>query len=358
MRFKRTDGRETNIEQSGLGGGRLRGRQDSGRMRLNAVVAAFVLVAGIALLYQAGRWLETRNAKPETRGDYTQRYAYGETIEVDGVAYRRKTNLTAILLMGIDRESGAVAGNGRNGGQADFLRLAVIDSDAGTVSQIGIDRDTMTPVTILGVMGNRSGVRTTQICLAHSFGDGGEQSCELTVEAVSNLLMGVQIDHYVAMNLDGISVLNDWAGGITVTLEDDFSALDPAMTAGKTLTLTGGQAEIYVRSRMSVGVGTNEARMVRQEQYVAKLFAQLDTQMRSDQSFSGTMFDTLSPYLTTSIGRGRLINVVWLAKDYARQEPLSISGEHRVGSDGFMQFYADEASLYETVLDLFYEEVK
>lgn len=47
-----------------------------------------------------------------------------------------------------------------------------------------------------------------------------------------------------------------------------------------------------------------------------------------------------------------------LAKDYARQETLSISGEHRVGSDGFMQFYADEASLYETVLNLFYEEVK
>lgn len=84
----------------------MRGRRDSGRMRLKAAVAAFVLVAGIALLYQAGRWLEMRNAKPETRGDYTQRYAYGETIEVDGVAYRRKANLTSILLMGIDQESG------------------------------------------------------------------------------------------------------------------------------------------------------------------------------------------------------------------------------------------------------------
>ena len=87
-----------------------------------------------------------------------------------------------------------------------------------------------------------------------------------------------------------------------------------------------------------MGVGTNEARMARQEQFVTKLFAQLDAQMRSDQNFSGTMFDTLSPYLTTSIGRGRLINAVWLAKDYARPEPLSITGTHRVGSDGFMQF--------------------
>ncbi len=32
------------------------------------------------------------------------------------------------------------------------------------------------------------------------------------------------------MSLDGISVLNDLAGGVTVRLEDDFSAADPAMT--------------------------------------------------------------------------------------------------------------------------------
>ena len=66
----------------------------------------------------------------------------------------------------------------------------------------------MTPITILGVLGNRSGVRTAQICLAHSFGDGGAQSCELMAEAVSNLLLGSQIDYYIAMSLDGISAVS------------------------------------------------------------------------------------------------------------------------------------------------------
>ncbi len=33
----------------------------------------------------------------------------------------------------------------------------------------------------------------------------------------------------MAMDMDGISVLNDSVGGVTVTLEDDFSSLDPAM---------------------------------------------------------------------------------------------------------------------------------
>ena len=336
----------------------MRNRRDSGHMRLKAVAVALSLAVLLVLLYQAGRWLETRNAKPETRGDYTQRYAYGETIEVDGVAYRRKANLTAILLMGIDRESGTAAGNGRNGGQADFLRLVVIDSDAGTVSQIGIDRDTMTPVTILGVLGNRSGVRTTQICLAHSFGDGGEQSCELTVEAVSNLLMDVQIDHYVAMNLDGISVLNDWAGGITVTLEDDFSALDPAMTAGKTLTLTGEQAEIYVRSRMSVGVGTNEARMKRQENYISQLTERLNDKFSEGEEEIGALYDALEPYLTTDMSRGRIINMLWDAREYTRTALLEPEGNHEIGSDGFMEFHADDDALKAMVLGLFYTEVQ
>lgn len=79
--------------------------------------------------------------------------------------------------------------------------------------------------------------------------------------------MGESIDFYVAMNMDGISELNDLAGGVTVTLEDDFSSIDPAMTKGTTLTLHGDQAETFVRSRMTVGDGTNASRMERQSVY-------------------------------------------------------------------------------------------
>ena len=130
------------------------------------------------------------------------------------------------------------------------------------------------------------------------------------------------------------------------------------MTKGTTLTLHGEQAEIYVRRRMDIGAGTNEVRMARQEQYVSNLLMQMDACMQNDQNFSGALFDALSSYLTTSMSRGRLINVAVMAKDYVRIEPMSISGEHKVGSDGFMQFYADDASLYQAVLALFYEEMK
>ena len=320
---------------------------------LMAIAAVVVLV----LFYKGGRWLETRNANPEARGDHLQRYDYEETITVDGVSYRQRRNVTSILIMGIDRDSDAVVTGYRNGGQADFIQLLVIDSKEKKITRIPIDRDTMTPITILGVLGNQSGVRMSQICLSHGFGDGKEQSCELTVDAVSNLLLGAPVDQYIAMNLDGISVLNDAVGGITVTLEDDFSALDEAMTPGTTLTLQGEQAEIFVRTRRNIGVGTNEARMARQQQYIAQLTAQLDEQLRADQSFIGMLYDELEPYLMTSLSRGTLINQAWTSRAYERTL-VELPGTHQVGSDGFMQFYADEAALQQTVLELFYQEVK
>lgn len=331
------------------------------RVQRRDLLKGLLLVLGLAVLlllaYQGGRWLETRNAKPEARGNHLQRYDYEVSIVVDGISYRRKKNVTTILVMGIDRDSDATVTGYRNGGQADFLQLLVIDAAEKKITRVQIDRDTMTPITILGVLGAQSGVRTAQVSLSHGFGDGKKQSCQLTVEAVSNLLLGAPVDEYMALNLDGISTLNDALGGVRVTLEDDFSALDPAMTPGTTLTLRGNQAEIFVRSRQNIGVGTNEARMARQQQYIAQLALQLDEKLQADQNFIGTLYDALMPYLITSLSRGTLINQAWTSRNYERTL-MKLEGTHQVGADGFMQFYADEAALQRIVLELFYQKVR
>ena len=80
------------------------------------------------------------------------------------------------------------------------------------------------------------------------------------------------------------------------------------MTKGTTLTLQGEQAETYVRSRRSVGVGTNEARMARQEAYIKQLSVQLDEKLQKDQNFAVDAYDALQPYLTTSMAKGQLVN--------------------------------------------------
>ena len=330
---------------------------DKRRGILKTVTAVLAVLVLLIMGYRAGRWLETRDAKPEPRGDAQARLSYEPTIEVDGVAYRQRKNVTAILFMGIDRGGDAPGSGYRNGGQADFLELVVVDDANKTLTRLQIDRDTMTPVTVLGVLGNRSSVRTLQISLSHGFGDGGAQSCELTVEAVSNLLMGAPIDEYVAMNMDGISVLNDAVGGVTVTLEDDFSALDASMTPGTTLTLRGEQAELFVRGRMSIGVGTNEARMARQQVYLSELAGLLREQIHADKAFVGQLYDALQPYMVTSMSRGLMINKAWGARDYT-STVVKLEGRHEVDTDGFMQFFADEQMLRKTVLELFYQKVE
>lgn len=323
-----------------------------------AVLILLMSITMIVLLYFGGRWLEKQLEKPETRGDYTQRYAYDGLLEYEGKTYRRRNDVVSILLMGIDNETETkIVQGSRNGGQADFLRLLVIDSGEKCISQIQIDRDTMTPITVLGVLGNQSGVRTAQISLSHGFGDGKEQSSMLTVGAVSNLLFGMPIDLYMSMNMDGISALNDMLGGVTVTLEDDFSALDAAMTQGSTVTLTGDQAEIYVRSRRNIGIGTNEQRMERQETYISKIVDLLDDRIAKDKEFIGTVYDGLLPYLTTNISRGRLINEVWAAREYERIAPVKPAGTHEVAADGFMQFHVDEEELQKMFIGLFYPEL-
>ena len=312
-----------------------------------------MLLAGV---YALALHLEDSQRKPEPTGDHNARHQYDTTVDYDGHTYRLKSNLTTILLMGIDNDtdSGLTVVN-RDGGQADFLRLIVIDKTAKTISQLAIDRDTMTPITILGVLGNRSGSRTMQICLSHAFGNGREQSCELTREAVENLLFGMRIDYYMSMNLNGVALINDALGGVTVTLEDDFP--DPAMKKGETITLQGRQAETFIRSRMSVGDGTNVGRMRRQQQFIAQATDLLVKQMKQDENYVGQMYDTLSPSMVNNISKSRLILEAYDAQDYARPSLFQIAGEHKISEDGFMQFFADETKLQETVLQIFYDQL-
>ena len=328
------------------------------RLRPRAFVPLAVGIVLICSIFFGVKWLENRERQPETRGDYHERQLVSEEIiEVQGEKYRKRSGVTTILLLGVDRDSNVENAGFRNGGQADFIRLVVFDSEEKTASQLAIDRDTMTPITILGVFGNRSGVRTVQICLAHYFGADRAQNAELTREAVSNLLLSTPIDFYASMNLDGISALNDFVGGVTVTLEDDFSHLDPVMTKGSTINLLGDQAELFVRSRRSVGVGTNESRMRRQQQYISTLSDKLQARMRKNQNEIGALYDALEPYLTTDMSRGRIINEVWAARDY-KTSFYELAGEHTIGSDGFVEFHADQNALEQMVLRLFYEKMK
>lgn len=305
----------------------------------------------VVLMLTQAAWAET------VVGDVDARLNQGQ-IEVNGVKYRPKRRLITVLLIGTDQEDVEQSFvDFRSGGQADFLVLLVMDENAETVTPIQINRDTMTRINTLNSFGQDTGLWTAQICLSHSFGDGREQSCGFTVDAVSRYMKDIRIDNFVSLSLDGITVFNDALGGVEVTLEDDFSAYDSTMTPGTTLVLQGKQAEYFVRMRYNVGEQSNVSRLARQKIYMERAKELLKQKSYADSQFFENFFSALNPYIITDMGRGRLINFADLLKRYEFLPMVEIAGESFKGANGLMEFHADEDSLQSVVLNAFYEKI-
>lgn len=334
-------------------GGKGSRRPDQTRVALLCGLALLALGAVIAGIYLVGRHIENSRYQ-ETRGVMSEGFGQMPTAVYQGKTYAMKPAVTTLLLIGTDKTEETQSFGFRKGGQADFLSLLVIDHNDKTVRQLQIDRDTMTDVVTLGVLGNEVGTRRMQICLSHSFGAQEAESSRYTVRAVQNLLQGFELGFYLSMDLRAIADLNDLLGGVTVTLEDDLSALDPAMTAGKTLRLTGAQAEAFVRARMTVGDGTNASRMRRQRAYMASAAQTLQTLVGQGAGDTGALCDQLLTVCHTDMPRGRLVNEVNLASQYDILPVQTLTGEYRIGEDGFMECHVSEETVLAWIMDALY----
>ena len=333
------------------------------RKRLSRTAIAAVLVctallyAGLLLGVQTiGNRLEQRDAV-ESIGSLEGRFASEAlTMQYGGRTWTyRGRELTNLLLIGVDWEESENTVSRRYAGQADFLFLITIDRENKIVSTLQLDRDTMADIRVYGPLGDYTGIQKMQICLSHAYGKSDAQNCENTVWAVSRLLGGIPIDGYITLDMSGITALNDALGGVTVTLKEDFSALDPEMTKGATLTLRGMQAEIFVRSRMDVGDGTNVSRMQRQHTFIRSAEELLVQRINEDMNYAGTLYDTLAGHMTTNIERGWLINKAYECRDYRRPETKMLAGGHCIGTDGFMEFHADEDALNALLTEMLFE---
>ena len=328
------------------------------KKRLIQIVACIVsLYCAILLVtHYIDRSLSAGN-DGERYGDLTGRFSAKYSIKYEGNVYEyREKQLVNILLLGIDARSDTQYSDGRYGSQADFVLLLCIDKQEKRITPIHIDRDTMTDVPIYGPFGDSAGSRVMQLCLAQAYGSDVAEGSKNTEKAVSDLFAGIPIDYYVAMYLDGVSTFNDALGGVTVTLEDDFSQLDPEMVKGRTIRLEGKQAEIFVRNRREVSDGTNAMRMRRQRQYMDEALPLFLERTSSDLDFIGNLYDSMSEELTTDMERGFLINEAYKYSRYTCGDILTLAGTHRIGEDGFVEFYPDRQSLNTFILETFFEQ--
>ena len=277
-----------------------------------------------------------------------------KTITRDGVDYFPRQDITVMLVMGID-EFGAVESSGEsyNSGAADMVTLLIFDEKNEQTRILCLNRDTMLNVSVLGINGQKAGTTFAQLAIAHTYGSGLEDSCENTRDTVSDFLYGINIDHYVSANMDAINLMNDAVGGVTVYVEDDFSAVDPTITKGE-VTLRGQQAINFVRTRKNLGDQLNISRMERHKTYASGFMEAFRDKMNEGEEFALTLYEEISPYIVTDCSVTVLTSMMERYADYEIVEIVSPTGRNLMG-EKYFEFHVDPEQLDELILRLFYE---
>ena len=277
-----------------------------------------------------------------------------DTVVYQGKKYRYNSDLELILFMGVDKsEPISLQNHAGAGGQADTLLLAVLDREQKKVQMVSVSRDTMTDVKIYDESGEYLATEHAQIALQYAYGISAKRSIQMTKEAVSNLLYEVPIRSYVSLNVEGIAPIVDAMGGVTLTIPEDYTMIDPAFTQGSVFTLNGAQAEAYVRYRDQAVTGSNTQRMERQNEFLLALFQQLNhAGLKSQEGFQ-RIFDSAGDYLETDLTAKEMQR---LSEYEFQTETITLPGEMQAGTE-HDEYVIDDEKLYDLVLKLFYKPI-
>ncbi len=320
------------------------------RTRTNIALVIIILILALVLMYSGLQILEATVFNKE---QVQETQAVSKTITRNGVDYFPKQDMTVVMVLGIDN-FGPVKDSGsyNNDGVADMAALLVFDESESSIRVLALNRDTMADVPVLGLGGKYAGTVKEQLGLAHTYGSGLEDSCENMKKPVSDFLYGLNIDYYVAMNMDAIALVNDAVGGVKVVVEDDFSAVDATLTKGEHV-LKGEQAVHFVRSRQSVGDNLNLSRMERQEAYMNGLMDAVKMKLDAESGVVATIYEQVSDYMVTDLSVNAVSGMLERYGDYSLVEIVSPEGENVLG-EKYYEYYVDEAKLDELILRLFY----
>ena len=205
--------------------------------------------------------------------------------------------------------------------------------------------------------GSYLGVENEQLCLAYAYGSNGKESCENVRRSVSRLLYGVEIGSYVAIDLEGVAVLNDAIGGVRLTPIEtvDTGSKENSVYKGKEVVLKGKKVDAYIRWR-GTDVEANSRRMQRQKHYITTFASQAGNQVMSDFTKLTTLYDKAKPYTVTDVTLSELTYIAscCLTSDVGNSIVYNgISGQSVLG-EKHVEFYADQNSVFEAVLNTFY----
>lgn len=323
-----------------------------------AVILALILaVVGIFVYLE----LDGKSSFKST----TQETDYRETIEYNGSTYVYNEDVVAIAFLGVDkRELGLEDDTVGTAGQSDTDIVFTVNTKTGKAKAISIPRDTMVDIDLYSESGIFLRSEKMQLCLSYAYGDGKAKSAENVTTSISRVLYDVPISKYFALDLDGIKPINDAIGGVTLESLYDFD--DIGIKKGDTIHLEGDLTEKYVRQRDMDTVNASLNRTARQTQYIKAFAAQVVPAVTQDFSIVSKLYNTASEYSSTNLS---LSNVTYLASLMLSQgitefETVTLEGEMKESDKTdyadyvYAEFYPDEDSVMQVVLDTFYTKQK
>jgi len=285
----------------------------------------------------------------------------GELLYYNGAWYAPREDVETVLVLGLDRSEREDIGESGSYAQSDVILLLKIDRTNETCRVFQINRDTMAEIQDFDKYGRPAGTYTAQLALAYAHAQAYTQNDRTAgmaaVKAVSGLMYGLDIDHYITLTMDGLMLLNDLAGGVTVEIKDDFSAVDPTLVQGETVTLLGEHALNYVRSRHHVGGETNLERMERQQAYLTGLQEKLSALAAQDDGFASTALLELNDYMGSDCTIQQLSQLAESFQRFQMEGLTALEGE-AVETEKYIEFYPDEKALQRLVVGEFYELVE
>ena len=337
---------------------RNRDRRSKKRILIFAVPAAvLVIVAGIAGSF----FLRHDGARETAAGAETETGT--QTAEADlfwnGTAYNYNDHLSNYLFLGIDNREKAETRTGQaNAGQADALYLLSWDRMTDDITVITIPRDTMTQIEVFGPGGESFGMTEDHISLSYAYGDGSHESCRLAQDAVSNLLYGLSIQGYCSINMDGLPILTESVGGVTVTVPNDsLEAVDPEFQEGAQVTLDGENTETFVRYRDTEESQSALTRMERQQEYIRAYGEAAKQKFAENPGFITTLYGDLEPYMVTNMGTDEFADIMQSLSGGNGSESWTVPGEGTEGKS-YDEYHVDDDALYEKIIETFYEEAQ
>ena len=280
-------------------------------------------------------------------------------VKYNGQIYAYNEDILTFLIMGIDKTKDVKeVAEGTNGGQADALFLVVLNPHDNSLSVIGINRNTMTDISVYDDNGAYVNTIKAQITVQHGFGNGVEESCEYQVNAVQHLFYEMPVHGYAAINMSAIGPLTDMVGGVdVVALEDIKSGNSTVIKEGEEVHLEGDLAFAYIHNRDTKEFGSH--RLERQKQFITTYLQKVKQKTKEDIGFPISVYQSIAPQTVTSLTVDEMTYLVSIAKDYSFDENYlyTLKGETKQG-DVFEEFYVDETDLFELILKVFYEPVE